>query len=922
MTVRLDAVAVAALAAPTGPADPVVRALFDGRRAQTIAGLRYLADRLGAEAPDLVGHTGLAESIAALAATSSAAQERVFAHPASAFWIDVAWDLIRRQAHRRHPEMHVRAHLEDLGRFALAAVYADGRGRVSRTVLTDAVGGFALPGTDCYVQADAPPYSPVRVEVADGTLNLKTTEVLRLPSGLRFDYFDRDLRLAGRTANTYAEPDPAAAASWLERLQLAWSTVDEGTPDLAAEMRLGLHTIVPVVSASPDVHLSASFSEAPGLVAMSYGATGLLAEALVHEYHHQKLNALMILDPLVAGPSSAAVYYSPWRPDPRPLTGLLHAVYTFANILGYYLDLLDRPLATMGGDEIGRAGERAHLIAGQVDAGLAELDEHARLTAFGQALVDAVAIRAGQLRERLPVIGDEALFALSRRRQEHRTQWDARHGVDTAAKRSTVDFDAVVLSDVERSVLTALGVEAPRLWATDGYLERVRALMVDGAGAALFDLVRAVPVGDSLVVDLIGGHVTYAARDYEAATARYAACLRREPGRRNLWQYYAFALRHQGQWEASTLILTNTDELVGVVAARGGDPEDVALEWLARRMADGPVLAEPSSIEPRADEDEPPALHGLGRFARYPLLVPGAAQFPSFVAVAVGLKPAMDIWLPPENLPGLREFCASLGIVMHVDAYFDRDSAQLAGVDPDLFTTTRAAFATGPGPGCQAHVFVAGTEPALREVVASGWYPLVVQGRVVPKHQLDHDVFGVALGYPACCRQFFRERNNWRVDNTYYAALRNTPGPARALSNPFLRHTVHGLVPHMPCSYDCAATIAYARAVREVLGRETPKLAVAVDRALTGHVLALSELRIYRLLRGRDTDNGVTYHAVQHLYGAGGRDDELHRLLAEGDRCRVEGTIVRVYRDSTLVGAYNARGDRHGPECPFLIRFE
>jgi hypothetical protein len=281
----------------------------------------------------------------------------------------------------------------------------------------------------------------------------------------------------------------------------------------------------------------------------------------------------------------------------------------------------------------------------------------------------------------------------------------------------------------------------------------------------------------------------------------------------------------------------------------------------------------------------------------------------------------MDIWVPPENLPGLRGLCASLGVVMHVDAYFDRDSEQLARVDPESFTTTRAAFAAVPGPGVQAHVFVAGTDAALREAVGSGWYPLVVRGRVVPKHQLDHDTFGAALGYPLCCRRFFRERNNWRVDNTYYAALGNTRGPARALSNPFLRHTVHGLVPHMPCSYDCAATTEYARAVRHALGRETPALAVAVDQALSGHVLALSERRIYRLLSGRHTADGVTYDAVEHLYAASSPDDELHRLLMAGDRCRVDGPIVRVFRGSLPIGAYEARGDRHGPECPFLIHF-
>jgi HEXXH motif-containing protein len=210
-------------------------------------------------------------------------------------------------------------------------------------------------------------------------------------------------------------------------------------PDLSSEMALGVHTVVPVVSTSPDTHLSASFAEAPGLVAMSYGSPGLLAEALVHEYHHQKLNAVMMLDPLVAGPTSAAIYYSPWRPDPRPLTGVLHAVYTFANILGYYVALLDRPPATMDQTELGRCAERACTIAGHVDAGLAELDEHAELTPFGQALVDAVAVRMALLRTGVPTIDDDAAQTVARRRDQHRQQWQERHGADTAAKRAMVD---------------------------------------------------------------------------------------------------------------------------------------------------------------------------------------------------------------------------------------------------------------------------------------------------------------------------------------------------------------------------------------------------------------------------------------------------------------------------------------------------
>jgi HEXXH motif-containing protein len=79
------------------------------------------------------------------------------------------------------------------------------------------------------------------------------------------------------------------------------------------------------------------------MIAITRGGRLETVEAVVHEYGHQKLDAILALDPLFRGDGGEAIYYSPWKDDPRPLTGLLHAVYSFAIVLSFYCDLLCLP---------------------------------------------------------------------------------------------------------------------------------------------------------------------------------------------------------------------------------------------------------------------------------------------------------------------------------------------------------------------------------------------------------------------------------------------------------------------------------------------------------------------------------------------------------------------------------------------------
>lgn len=134
---------------------------------------------------------------------------------------------------------------------------------------------------------------------------------------------------------------------WLSPLRQAFELVERYLPGIAAEMRMMLHQIVPV-GFDAERHLSASYAEAIGTVYMSLHPNLLtMTEALIHEFQHNKLNALLYFDPVLQNLESE-LYASPVRPDPRPLRGVLLAVHAFQPVARLYEAMIeaDDPLAT------------------------------------------------------------------------------------------------------------------------------------------------------------------------------------------------------------------------------------------------------------------------------------------------------------------------------------------------------------------------------------------------------------------------------------------------------------------------------------------------------------------------------------------------------------------------------------------------
>lgn len=123
--------------------------------------------------------------------------------------------------------------------------------------------------------------------------------------------------------------------AWIQALNDAHALVETHLPDLAAELPLFVQQIVPV-GYDAEKHLSASYQEAIGTIYMTLHPQPMtMVEALIHEFSHNKINALFELDELLEN-AWTPLYTSPVRPDPRPLHGVLLAVHAFFPVARLY----------------------------------------------------------------------------------------------------------------------------------------------------------------------------------------------------------------------------------------------------------------------------------------------------------------------------------------------------------------------------------------------------------------------------------------------------------------------------------------------------------------------------------------------------------------------------------------------------------
>lgn len=176
------------------------------------------------------------------------------------------------------------------------------------------------------------------------------------------------------------------AEAWIAALRGALATIERYLPDLRREMELFIHQIVPV-GWDAERHLSASYQEAIGTIYLSLHPSPMtMAEALLHEFSHNKLNALFELDPVLEN-AWWPLYASPVRPDPRPLHGVLLAVHAFLPVARLYERMIEE-----GSAEAQSAAftERFARIRRTNREGAEVVLAHARPTGVGAGLLEEI----------------------------------------------------------------------------------------------------------------------------------------------------------------------------------------------------------------------------------------------------------------------------------------------------------------------------------------------------------------------------------------------------------------------------------------------------------------------------------------------------------------------------------------------------
>jgi hypothetical protein len=329
-------------------------------------------------------------------------------------------------------------------------------------------------------------------------------------------------------------------------------------------------------------------------------------------------------------------------------------------------------------------------------------------------------------------------------------------------------------------------------------------------------------------------------------------------------------------------------------------------------------------------------------------------QVSQYLGVISGLKASIDDWIQVQQLEAYGTHLRRAGLTYEIDCIFRRlpDTHKAFGTmyapttraiglpwvaevqispatingnanweDADLGTNAVRMYK----PTDEAHIVVARTREAAAETLACAWYPVIVENRVMTCPHGDAIRLGDALGYPRCCVDFFIAHNNWPRQNQYAEAAKvSTSLDWRA--NCLAKNTQWELIFHMPCAFDCPATLTYSAALLEAVREYNEAYARRIEDELKRTVLVASERLVFALNDAQFMDNAsVNYSSVESLQAMvrlrDPRHDDYYALLAAGNNLKIADGAVIVMQDGRDLGSLLAYADRGVAEVPLVLDF-
>jgi len=295
----------------------------------------------------------------------------------------------------------------------------------------------------------------------------------------------------------------------------------------------------------------------------------------------------------------------------------------------------------------------------------------------------------------------------------------------------------------------------------------------------------------------------------------------------------------------------------------------------------------------------------------------------SLMAVVSGHKPCVDVWVRPVDMRRFLKAVRLYGLVAKQGIIFSMASRNVVADDvagKDRLTTT-IAYGSHPRQRRSGmhHMFIARSQKVLNKAFAGGWYPVIVGKRVIDRPLADAFRFGEALGYPFCCCEFFRMKNNWSRYNFLYEVFKNTSqAKACYLCNPLGRNETYTYIAHMPCSFNCAATRKNAASFRDFLMKEEPSFVKNIDDHLRLPHLIFYERKIYAF-EGRMVPEGIAYKSVYFL-GLNNDFNPYLERLSLANELRLEGKNVVLLKDGKKRDVIEHDPFKASQEIPFLLQ--
>jgi HEXXH motif-containing protein len=261
---------------------------------------------------------------------------------------------------------------------------------------------LVFPKLRLQVSASGPTVSlrqkgPGSLEIRDGA-QISTIETADAPASFRLPMIEvpgyphsrivlsRSRALFEETiADENLVPRDLDAEGFADEIAEAMRFIADASEDLGASIEKSIKWFVPVSTPGVNLHRSFTLSNLPGLIFLSPAIDGWpLAEAIVHEYLHDRLNSITEIEPVCL--NCADKFYSPWRDDPRPLLALFHALFVMGGLLDFFRKVENTPkLASFAGAFRQRRADVFH----ELRLGLAQIPLD-RLTATGREILGEI----------------------------------------------------------------------------------------------------------------------------------------------------------------------------------------------------------------------------------------------------------------------------------------------------------------------------------------------------------------------------------------------------------------------------------------------------------------------------------------------------------------------------------------------------